>query len=58
VTALQLTSLVVVLLLAASISAALRCATVDSNAADMLRAAANNAAACIAMQRECAAEGV
>jgi len=58
VTAAQLTRLVVLGELATSLSAALRCVTPDSNAADVLRAAANNAAACIAMQRECAAEGV
>lgn len=53
----QVAGFVALVELATSLSAALACATVDSDPAAILRAAGNNAAASISMQLECAAEG-
>jgi len=58
VTAAQLTRLVVIGVLAASLSHALRCMSPDSDPVLLLGAVARNATQSISAQLECAAEGV
>ena len=57
-TAAHLTALVVLHSLTTSLAAQMRCMSADSNPADVLRAAGNNAAASISAELELIAEGL